>query len=182
MKTYGKEPESLASITAVMLSDLAEFAPEKIMQAFKTHAQRNEEFPTTANLVSLIRRNGKPSLRESDIIAIRKKDGEDRTSAEWAMLKDWDEQQQEGWRDIADAQKDMATLQENLRLRQEVKQLTEEVRRLGDLLTEIRRSQGIERPESTLTDKVQNTIAAMRSSGASEEEIAAFSKQYGIAA
>lgn len=180
MKTYGKEPESLASITSTMLKDLIEFPAEKILLAFKTHAQRNEEFPITAALINLIKRNGKPPLKESDIIAIRKKDGEDRTRAEWDMLREWDSQQQEGWQEYADPQKDAANLAETIRLRQELMDAKAESRRLADLLHEERMRKGIEKPKPSLNEKINRTVEEMRKSGATQEAIDEFLSQYSL--
>ncbi len=181
MKTYGKEPESLDSIISLFNEGLADFPVDKINAAFRLHAQRSAEFPTLADIVGIIRRNGKPTLKESDIIAIRKKDGEDRTGAEWAMLKEWDAQQQEGWRDDPDPQKDAAMLTENLRLRQHVSDLKDEIRRLSDLLREVRVAKGIEPQAPSLAEKVDRTIRAMRESGAPETDVSTFASQYDIA-
>ena len=182
MKTYGKEPESLASITATMLADMADFPPDKILAAFRTHAQRSQEFPTTADLVGLIRRNGKPPLKESDIIAIRKKDGQDRTSEDWALLKEWDADQQQGWKEFSDPAKDAATLEENVRLRQKMVGLELEVKRLNELLHQERMAKGLEKPKPSMQEKIQKTINAMRAAGAPEDDIETFIKDCGIAA
>lgn len=143
MKTYGKAPESLDSIIAVMLRDLEGYPRDKVMAAFKLHAQRSAEFPTTADLIGIIKRNGKPPLRESDVIAIRRKDGELRTPEEWAMLREWDAQAAEGWgSEYRNEQKERATLEENIRLRQRVAELEAEVRRAWDAA----RSQAVQVP------------------------------------
>ena len=181
MKTYGKEPESLSSITATMLSDLSEFPPESILRAFKTHAQRNQEFPTTADIIGLIKRNGRPPLKESDIIAIRKKEVCDWTRAEAEMVEEWQAQQQDGWRDFADPLKDEATLQENLRLRGELGQLRQEVRRLTELLAETRREKRLDPPKPSHREKVENTIRAMKAEGAPAQDIQLFAESQGMA-
>ena len=180
MKTYGKEPESLGSITRVMLNDLADFPPEQIIAAFRTHAQRSSEFPTTYDLIGLIRRNGRPPLRESDVIAIRKKAGEDRTPDEWGMLREWDREQTDGWHVPSDPAKSAADSGELRRLRQENITLKAEIKRLGGLLHEVRQANGLERPSIPMQEKVLNTIRAMRAGNASIEDIEAFSSANGM--
>src|SRR4051812_42867699 len=70
MKTYGKEPESLEGITRIFKRALSAFSVDHILRAVSTHAQRSQEFPTVADIVGLIRRNGRPPLTESQYIAI----------------------------------------------------------------------------------------------------------------
>lgn len=173
MKTYGKEPESLASVVVCFKEDLANYPAEKILKAISTYSQRNTEFPTTADIVGLIQRNGRPPLKESDIIAIRKKEWEDRTAAELQMLRDWDEQQQTGWDDYhPDPERAERHREENNRLREEVRFWKEEAERLGKLLADAKR----QAPESkvTLNDKIQNTVNWMKETGASQFDIEEF--------
>jgi hypothetical protein len=180
MKTYGKEPESLDSIIEVFNTDLASFPAAKILKAMSTHAQRSQEFPTVADIVSLIRRNGKPPLSESAYIAIQKKAGEDRTPDDWQYLRDYEADQRGGWQDEPDQRKQDDLLAENTRLRQEVAQLRVETHRLNNLLQAERLSKGIEKPKLSEEDKVNRTIAIMRADGAAEADIAAFAAQYGL--
>ncbi len=180
-KLYGRQPENIEVINRTFHSTLSNYPAASVIRAFETWMQRSQEFPTPADIVSLIRRNGKPPLKESDIIAIRKKDGQDRTAEDWQLLKEWDAQQQEGWKEFTDPKKEEATLQENFRLREQVKQLENEVARLTGLLYEARMTKGLERPKQTVEEKVRNTIAAMRAAGGSEADIEAFAKEYGIA-
>ena len=69
----------------------------------------------------MIKRNGRPPLKESDIIAIRRKDGEFRTLAEWEALKEWELEQVDGWQMWDESEKVTDFAQENIRLRQELK-------------------------------------------------------------
>ncbi len=180
MKTYGKEPESLGSITRVMLTDLADFSPETVLLAFRTHAQRSQEFPTTADLVALIRRNGKPPLKESDIIAIRKKDGQDRSPQDWAMLREWDQMQNESWSMHNDPNRNQEIQQENVRLRSDVSDLLGQLSELKRLLAEARMARRLERPVLSTEQKVVATAKAMRDGGASEDDTIAFLQGYGL--
>ncbi len=169
MKTYGKEPETLTAITNILLRDLSDFSTDKIMKAFQTHAQRNQEFPTTADLVGLIKRNGKPPLKESDIIAIRKKDGEFRNSAEWAMLREWEAQQTEQW-DNPSPIKQAETVTEMLRLRQQVKELKQENARAWAKVSE----KNNKPKEGGGSDKITATLEYLKSMNAPQSDIDAF--------
>jgi hypothetical protein len=180
LKTYGKEPESLQGIISLFTEVLSGFTPDKINAAFKTHAERSAEFPTPADIVGLIRRNGRPPIKESDVIAIRKKDGQDRTLKEWKMLREWDAEQQEGWRDDDDQVKGEASQQENTRLRQEIITLKGENGRLKELLSKARQEKGIETPVLTVQQKVVATIQAMRLGGANEADVESFASSYGM--
>jgi hypothetical protein len=149
------------------------------VKSIETWLERSEEFPTPADLVNLIKRNGKPPLRESDIVVIRKKDGADRTRAEWYLLAEWDAQAQEGWgSDYRDEQKESATLQENIRLRTELRELRAECGRLAELLRRERQQKSLPVPAVPLQDKVQRTVDAMRAGGAPQADIDEFLRQY----
>lgn len=181
MKTYGKEPDSLEAINNVFARDLAEFPIDKIELAFKTHSQRSQEFPTVADIVGLIKRNGKPPMTEAQFISISRKDGADRTPEDWQFLRDWEAQNREGWGGEApDPKKEESSAREVLRLRERVKELEVEVRRLSELLRSERQGKGLERPVPSQEEKIQNTVKAMRESGANEEDIAEFLKPYGL--
>lgn len=94
---YGKQPENIATINKLFHTILGNYEAEKAVKAFEIWIGRSQEFPTPADIISLIKRNGKPPLMESDIIAINKKDGASRTRAEWQMLREWGEEQSGGW-------------------------------------------------------------------------------------
>lgn len=146
--------------------------------ALETWLQRSQEFPTPADIIGLIQRNGKPPLKESDIITIRKKDGELRTPDEWAMLREWDKQQMAGWDDAPSAEKQEATMHENFALRRQVKELEQKVRELSDTLHRERIAKGAEAPKQSEQDKIMRTVAEMRRSGVSEQAIQEFMSQY----
>lgn len=175
MKTYGKQPEALASITTTMLNDLSDFPAETIMKAFKTHAQRNQEFPTTADIIGIIKRNGKPALKESDVIAIRKKDAELRTGDDWKLLRDWDYQQSDGWSDnYYDTAKEESKDAEITRLRMEIQELRRENGRAWAEVKNLRSSQPIPSHEIGLEERIKNSVDDMRARGAPESDIQEF--------
>lgn len=183
MKTYGKEPESLKSIVSIFIRDLADYPTEKVLKAISTHAKYSQEFPTVADISGLIRRNGKPQIKESDIIAINKKDGQDRTRDEWQMLRDWSDERSTGWRDEPDPVKDAAMLADNQRLRQEINDLKAEIRRLGALALEKRAAKLNPPPirilEISKEQRAINTILAMREEKIPESDIMEFAAPFG---
>lgn len=173
MKTYGKESESFESIIYTFNKDLADYPLEKIMMAIKTHSQRSSEFPTVADIVLLIRNNGRPPLKESDIIAIRKKEGEYRTRAEWAMLREWEAQQSEAWQPTGSDS--VVAVVENERLRKELADAKKENSRLQEImrLDDLRKSYIPPAPPKA-QDKIQSTINAMKADGRTDSDIEEF--------
>lgn len=149
-KLYGRGVENTGQVITLFHRMLAQYPGEKAVKAFQVWLERSQEFPTPADIIGLIKRNGKPPIRESDIIAINKKDGADRTRAEWKMLREYEEQQQDGWEENEDKQQ--FTLQENLRLRDEIAKLQAENRKLSIMIrSEI--SKPI--PQIKLPDKIE---------------------------
>lgn len=182
MKTYGKEPESLGSIVEIFTTDLAEYPAETILLAIKTHSKRSQEFPTVADIVGLIHRNGRPPLSRETYIGISKKDGEARTPDEWRYLRDYEaEQHGEEWgTEHRDQRQEAADRAELERLRWDVEALRDENRRLATLLHEARMSKGLERPKPSLEQQIQQTVTAMRQGGASEADVEEFLRPYGL--
>lgn len=169
MKTWGKEPESLDGITQTMLRDLAPYPAEKILKAFSTHATRSGEFPTSFDLVSLIKRNGKPPIKESDVIAVRKKDGEDRTPSDWQLLRDWEDQNSDGWEEEPEPVKLQAKQDENLALRAKIRRLEADNERMGQELLNLKRF--APRDPVAPENKAYNTLRFMKQNGVSEAEL-----------
>lgn len=183
-KLYGRDVANTETVIELFQRMMAKYPAERVIKAFETWIERSQEFPTPSDIANLIRRDGKPPLKESDIIAIRKKDGEDRTRADWAMLEEWEAQQRDGWSDIADEKKDQATLDDNIRLRQRVKELEAEAGRAWDEVKRLRPLEGmkvtVNVPLDTEQAKAERTIAAMQAEGAKQEDIEAFAGMYGI--
>lgn len=168
MKTWGKEPESLESIIRIFKKDIQNFTSEQVLKAISLHSQRSQEFPTVTDIIGIIQRNGKPPLKESDIIAIRKK--EIKTKSDWQMLAEWDAQQRNGWDDSSD---NLAAVAENEKLRAELKAAKSEISRLNEImrLDDLRKAYTPPQPK---VDKVQNTIDAMKAEGYPESDIQEF--------
>jgi hypothetical protein len=181
-RIYGKEPDSLVAVNQVFHNVLGGLPGEQVVRAFQLWMQRSQEFPTPADIVGIVKRKGRPPLKECDIIAIRKKDGQDRTREEWAMLREWEDQQSETFSEFADQPADEGKLQENVRLRQEIASLRREIERLTHLLGEARRAKGLEKPQPSVMERVTRTVEEMRRSGASEADVELFQSEYGSAA
>lgn len=182
MKTYGKEPESLRSIIAVFARDLADYPIGTVLKAISTHAQRSQEFPTTADIVGLIKRNGKPPFSQAMYVSIQKKDGEHRTPDDWKYLREYEAAQCEEFDGPRNTRYTEEVHQENQRLRAELTNLRKENKRLADLLQEARVAKGFEPPVPTAEEKVRATIAAMRQAGAPEADIDEFAREHGLSA
>ena len=180
-KLYGRDPGNSEAITEMFHAMLAPYPASHCLRAFEIWLERSQEFPTPANIIGIIKRKGKPPLKESGIIAIRKKDGEFRTREEWAMLREWEAEQVEGW-DLPDEQKHEAMVQENIRLRQQVRTLTAETERLSGLLHQARVAKGLEPVKPSLAERIAATVRVMRAGGASEDDIAMFEASHGAAA
>lgn len=170
----------MATVVNLFQNMLAKYDAEKVIKAFQTWLERSQEFPTPADIINLIKRNGKPPLKESDIIAIRKKDGEDRTHAESAMLREWEEEQQSGWIEPKDPIKQEATDYENTRLRVALGQAQEEIARLGKIINQLKREprEPVQIKQDTLEDKIARTIEFMKANGAPEEDIREFERMH----
>lgn len=179
-KLYGRDPGSLEAVTQVFHSALGRFPADKVFRAFNTWLERSHEFPTPADIVGLIKRCGKPPMTEAQFIAISKKEGEDRTEAEWQFLRDWNREQEEGWADD-DQEREKRTIAENIRLRERIKFLEAENNRLIDMMRlPPPASAAVSKP--TAEDKARATIAEMKAQGAPPEYIEEFALASGIAA
>lgn len=181
-KLYGRDPGSSEAITEVFQSMLGKYPGEKVTKAMETWMERSPEFPSPADIISIIKRNGRPPLTKEMFIAISKKDPENRTKADWQYIEDYEAQERgEAWdSEHPDPEKDKRTLQENIRLRQEVKDLKAEIKRLGELLHAERVRTGAAPPKPSEAEKVRRTAEAMRKEGAKPEDIEEFLHSYGV--
>lgn len=175
-KLYGRDVANAGTIIDLFQRMMGKYPADKVINAFEVWMERSQEFPTPADIVSLVKRNGKPPLRESDIIAIRKKDGADRMPDEWAMLREWDAQAQDGWADDVDPQKQDALLQENIRLRQKIEMLEQRETQRG----ETARKPFAPQTQLSQAEKIKITVMHMRASGAPESDIEEFCQSQGV--
>jgi hypothetical protein len=185
LKTYGKQAEQADAVTEIFLEALADYPVETVMNALGKWRKTEQEFPTIADILGLIKRGGRPPLRESDVIAVRKKHGEDRTPYDWQLLREWEAQQQEGWGDAAEPRREQALQAENARLRQEMQHLQREnaALRLSEKRQETLEAH-IPKPitppfagqsrRDAEEIRFQRTIATLKAQGASDAYIAEF--------
>lgn len=177
-KMYGRAPDSMETVTMLFHSLLGKYPAKKVINAFEMWLERSQEFPTPADIIGLIKRRGKPPIKESDIITIRKKEVCDWTRAEGRLVEEWEAQQREEWQDDSDPHKAEDTQKEMARLRQQVREQRSEIQRLNALLAETRIAKGMEPPP----DRVSNTLRFMQASGCTQCDIDEFCATMGVPA
>lgn len=87
---YGREPEAAANVVRAFHITLADFGIEQITQAFRFHLRTSKEFPLPADIANIIQRGNKPPFERSVYVSMTKKHPEDRTSEEWAYIRDYE--------------------------------------------------------------------------------------------
>lgn len=171
-KLYGKAPESMETVVLLFHTILSKHSAEKVIKAFQTWLERSQEFPTPADIIGLIKRNGKPPLSESQFIAISRKEYGERTTEEHWFLRQWQEQQSEQWQTDTDPQKQADILADNMRMREERKILKSEIQRLNQLLISAKGAS--EKPALPVQDKIQRTVEHMKATGCPDSDIQDF--------
>lgn len=177
-KMYGRAPDSMEVVSTLFHSLLGKFPGDKVIKGFETWLERSQEFPTPADIISLIRRNGKPPLSESRYVTISRKDYEYRSREENAYMKQYEAEQDESAWEYKPPEQQTYLVEENTRLRQQVKGLEQENARAWDEVKNLRQELYKPAPEPKLQDKIDRTIEAMKASGAKDEDIEEFKQQY----
>lgn len=177
-ENYSFSPQASQDYVETLLEDLEQYPVQKVAMVFEAWRKTSKSRITTADAINLIERGGRPPLKESDIIAIRKKHGEDRTSDDWSDLREWEAQQRTGWGDNV-AKPSINLQQDNQKLRSQITQLEAQLarRNTDDVINKqsdfcfksIR-----EKLEKSLSAKIQSTVDFMRKSGASENDVLEF--------
>ena len=90
LKLYGKEPEALEALVSMFQMVLHDYAMPQIRQAFALHLKRSNEMPTPADIASIIERGGKPPLERAVYVSLSRKAAEQRTSDEWAYMREYE--------------------------------------------------------------------------------------------
>lgn len=90
LRIYGKEPEALESVIAMFRLVLADYSVGAITDAFRIWLKRSNEMPTPADIASIIERGGKPPFERAVYVNLSRKAAEDRTSEEWAYMRDYE--------------------------------------------------------------------------------------------
>lgn len=68
---------------------VADYEEKQVIDAMAYYIKHWNEFPSASDIVQIIVRGNKPPFKESVFIAMQKIHPEDRTSAEWAYIKDY---------------------------------------------------------------------------------------------
>lgn len=174
---YGRAPDSMETVIEVFHGLLAKYPAEKALKAMETWIERSQEFPTVADIVGLIQRNGRPPVSKEIYIAISKKDGADRTAEDWQYMRDYEaEQRGEEWGESESAKINSisAVRRENARLHAEIKRLTAELNRVAGLLRIGRENPQPMHQQAPMGEKIFRTVQAMRDGGAAQNDIEEF--------
>lgn len=174
-KLYGKEPENMKTVLQVFVSILGEYEPQAVVDAFRTHLKRSNEFPTPADIVKLIDPEPQP-LDKSVYVNLCKRrdnDAENLTHDEWEYLKRYEYEVISGCEkddlSVAVLQSDNENLRRNLSAsRAENARLWDKIHSLeAELHTALTSNKSPQQKESSL----KRTIDFMRSLGASDEDV-----------
>ena len=91
LNLFGKEPEQIEAAINIHQMVLAPFSIDQIRTAFSKWLETHDTFPAPANIVSLIRRGGRPPLSEAVYVSISKKPADQRTKDDWRYLSDYED-------------------------------------------------------------------------------------------
>lgn len=174
-KMYGRAPESIEAIVLLFHNLLGKYPAVKAIRAFEVWLEQSQEFPTPADIIGLIRRDGRQAVPKELYISISKKEYDCRTYEEKKLMERYEEEQKsEQWEFEADEEKKQITLEENIRLRAQNRELKSEIDRLSRILHKERVENLREKPKPEITDKIARTVEFMHQSGASAQDIADF--------
>lgn len=90
LKTYGKQPEQMESVTKLFMFALADYPTEKIVEAMAYYVKNYTDFPAPADIVQIIERGNKPPFDRAVYTTISKKHPADRSSDEWAYMREYE--------------------------------------------------------------------------------------------
>lgn len=90
LKTYGKQPEQMESVTKLFMFALADYPVEKIVEAMAYYVRNYTDFPSPADIVQIIERGNKPPFDRAVYTTISKKHPADRSSDEWAYMRSYE--------------------------------------------------------------------------------------------
>lgn len=91
LKVYGKEPEQLNNLNKMFHFVLSDYPIDKIKEAFRYYLKNYTEMPAPADIARIIDRGGsKPPLDRTVYVTISKKRADERTSEEWAYMREYE--------------------------------------------------------------------------------------------
>lgn len=173
-KMWGKSGEDVAGAVLAIESKLGHLPVETVVWSIGRHYEISSEFPSPSDLLGWIRRGGKPPYERSVYVKITKKEGSDRTEAEWEYMKAYEAEVMDsgGSKPFDDPHKYSAMLEDSVRMRKEIIELKRENAKLDHLLKDARAEK---RPEVvTKEHRIGATAIAMRKSGAECSDILEF--------
>lgn len=173
-KLYGREPGTAEVVTDMFHAVLAKYPADKVIMAMQTWVERSQEFPTPADIISLIKRNGKAPITEAMYVAANRKDGADRTGEDWEIIREFEADRLTGWDDYKPEPDHYRELQAEItRLRHENAALWDEKERAWGEVRKCRAGLDL-MPKPTLSEKVQRTVDAMKAAGSPQADIDEF--------
>lgn len=90
LKVYGKDPEQLDNANKLFHLVLADYPIDKIEAALRYYLRHHTEMPAPADIAIIIERGNKPPFERAVYVNISKKHPEDRSSAEWDYLREYE--------------------------------------------------------------------------------------------
>lgn len=91
LRLYGREPESLEHAIGAFQAALGGYTIGQVDRAFAFWLRHEREFPTPADIVSVIERGGdKPPLDRAVYTSLCRKQPELRTDDEWTYMRDYE--------------------------------------------------------------------------------------------
>lgn len=96
LKTYGKEPDQMEAVVKLFNFALADYPVDKIIDAMAYYVRNYTDFPAPADIVQIIERGNKPPFSPAVYTTISKKHPSDRSSEEWAYMRQYERFMLEG--------------------------------------------------------------------------------------
>ena len=93
LKLYGKSPDSVKSSFKFFQMVLADYTFEQIEEAFVYYLKNSSEFPTPADIATIIERGGKPPFSEAVYVNLCKKrdrQPEQMEPHEWEYVREYE--------------------------------------------------------------------------------------------
>ena len=95
-RTYGKQAENLDKVTNIFLAVLNQYEPEKVIKAVKEWIKSSSEFPTPADIESIL--NSKPKFDYAVYQSLQRErsNGTNLTSEQWKYLEAYEQNVMKG--------------------------------------------------------------------------------------
>lgn len=173
---YGRDPQSLAASTFVFHQVLGDYPADLVELAIKRWIQREQQYPTPADIDGMIRRNGKPVVERATAAAIYRQPRDTWTAEQESIIGRFEAQQDDDNLGYIPEQRKADLEESNIirEMKKEIANLKSENIRLQALLRESRQQNALPSPKLAIQQRIENTVANMRASGASQGHITEF--------